>query len=721
MGIPEKIGKYEISEQIGVGGFGAVFKGRDPFIKRTVAVKTCQLNDPEIKSRFFREAELAGNLHHRNITTIYDFGVENDVPYIVQEFLTGEDLDKVIKRGEKLPLSRKLEILIAIAEGLHFAHEAHVIHRDIKPANIRILENGTVKIMDFGIAKSLQSESSLTQTGITLGTSAYLAPEQIRGETLDRRTDVFALGVLAYELLAYQKPFRGEHLSTILYRILNEAPEPIDTIAPDVPPGLVLIVNKAIEKNIQNRYPSMEALRQDMITVYRQVAGGSAAIATQQTSQFSASASVRPGRDDQDPEQGDGDQQHHPALRGAGAPAGAGRSDGDFGVHSSARPRSDGDAVAEVGRARARQLPRSHAAHRRGEGGGGLGGGGLGSARRDGSRRDGRRRSRGRGGHRDRRLCLDAHSQVRSAGARACVRSARVSGETRDRSHRLPRAAGGQGRGECPETAAARGRSGREGEAGRETAGGSRRREAGPEEGSQPAKAKTFKVQFSSIPLATLFVDGKKIGPSIPAQVVELPEGKHTLRFETPDFPPYEKPFTVSSSGAPPIAYRFPVGVLVINSPAWAGANVLIDSKFKGILIGEKSFQVTSGSHKVTLSREGVNPFTAEVTVSEGEKKTLTPPAPTLGAGGILLKRDASRSSGFSSSRRPPRSSPRSPTRWRRTRAGRSTPGASRRRPRSSRRPPTRRTFRPSASPTSTSRARGPTSSAAIRRRRART
>jgi serine/threonine protein kinase len=208
VGIPEKIGKYEISEQIGTGGFGAVFKGRDPFIKRTVAVKTCQLNDPEIKSRFFREAELAGNLHHRNITTIYDFGVENDIPYIVQEFLTGEDLDRVIKRGEPLPLQRKVEILIAIAEGLHFAHQAHVIHRDIKPANIRILENGTIKIMDFGIAKSLQSESSLTQTGITLGTSAYLAPEQIRGETLDRRTDVFAVGVLAYVLLAYQKPFR---------------------------------------------------------------------------------------------------------------------------------------------------------------------------------------------------------------------------------------------------------------------------------------------------------------------------------------------------------------------------------------------------------------------------------------------------------------------------------------------------------------------------------
>src|SRR6185369_16893471 len=139
----------------------------------------------------------------------------------------------------------------------------------------------------------------------------------------------------------------------------------------------------------------------------------------------------------------------------------------------------------------------------------------------------------------------------------------------------------------------------------------------------EPVKAKSFKVQFSSIPLATLFVDGKKIGPSLPAQFVELPEGKHTLRFESADLPAYEKQFTVGPAGSAPIAYKFPVGVIVINSKEWNGANVLIDSKFKGILIGEKSFQVPAGSHRVTLSREGVNPYTGDVTVSEGEKKTL--------------------------------------------------------------------------------------------------
>ncbi|HKD12560.1 MAG TPA: serine/threonine-protein kinase, partial [Thermoanaerobaculia bacterium] len=273
--MPDKIGKYEILEQIGVGGFGAVYKGRDPFIKRTVAVKTCQLNDEEIKSRFFREAELAGNLHHRNITTIYDFGVEAGIPYIVQEFLTGEDLDKVIKRGDALPIARKIEILMAICDGLGYAHQHSIVHRDIKPANIRILEDGSIKIMDFGIAKSLQTESNLTQTGITLGTSAYLAPEQIRGESLDQRTDMFALGVLAYELLSYRKPFRGEHLSTVLYKILNETPEPLDAVNPEIPAALSAAVARAVEKTVDARYPTMEALRQDLSSIYRDLAGSS--------------------------------------------------------------------------------------------------------------------------------------------------------------------------------------------------------------------------------------------------------------------------------------------------------------------------------------------------------------------------------------------------------------------------------------------------------------
>src|SRR5262249_36500224 len=157
-----QVGKYLIEEKVEVGGFGTVYKGRDPFIKRAVAINPCQSEDEEIKKRFFREAEFAGNLHHRNITTIYDFGVTDDgTPYIVQEFLTGEDLDKLVKKREPMPLKRKLQILIDVCEGLGYAHAAGIIHRDIKPSNVRILEDGTVKLMDFGIAKSMVSQSTL--------------------------------------------------------------------------------------------------------------------------------------------------------------------------------------------------------------------------------------------------------------------------------------------------------------------------------------------------------------------------------------------------------------------------------------------------------------------------------------------------------------------------------------------------------------------------------
>ncbi len=267
-----QVGKYEIVEKIGVGGFGTVYKGRDPFIKRLVAIKTCQSAEEEIKKRFFREAEFAGNLHHRNVTTIYDFGVTEDgTPYIVQEFLTGDDLDKLLKKQIPISLHRKVQILLDVCEGLGYAHGAGIIHRDIKRSNIRILEDGTVKIMDFGIAKSLVSPSTLTQTGITLGTASYLAPEQIRGETLDARTDIFSLGVVAYEIFAGQKPFAGEHISTVLYKIMNETPPRPGEIEPAVPASLDQVVYRALEKDRGRRYASCAELRKDLAAALKQI------------------------------------------------------------------------------------------------------------------------------------------------------------------------------------------------------------------------------------------------------------------------------------------------------------------------------------------------------------------------------------------------------------------------------------------------------------------
>src|SRR6188474_1506214 len=194
----DKIGKYEVLRKIGAGGFAAVYEGRDPYLKRRVAIKTCATDYEDIRQRFYREAEIAGNLEHRNIVTVFDFGFEDTVPYLVQEYLPGEDLDHRMGRREPFPAPRKLEILEQIAEGLAYAHGQGVIHRDIKPGNIRLLEDGRVKIMDFGIARLQSVETRLTKAGMTVGTAAYLSPEQVRGEPGGPQADVWAWGVLAY-------------------------------------------------------------------------------------------------------------------------------------------------------------------------------------------------------------------------------------------------------------------------------------------------------------------------------------------------------------------------------------------------------------------------------------------------------------------------------------------------------------------------------------------
>ncbi len=269
-----KVGKYEIIEKVGVGGFGTVYRGRDPYIKRSVAIKTCQSDEDELRKRFFREAEFAGNLHHRNITTIYDFGLTDEgLPYIVQEFLTGEDLDRKIKRKDDLPLAWRVRVLADICDGLHHAHTSGIVHRDVKPSNIRILEDGTVKIMDFGIAKSMVTESTLTQTGITLGTASYLAPEQIRGEPVDARTDIFSLGVLAYELFTYTRPFTGDHISTVLYKIMNERPPSPAEVTAGLPPELVAVIEKTLEKDRTNRFASCADLKASLMAVLEVLSG----------------------------------------------------------------------------------------------------------------------------------------------------------------------------------------------------------------------------------------------------------------------------------------------------------------------------------------------------------------------------------------------------------------------------------------------------------------
>ena len=280
--LSQRIAKYEVLEKIAEGGFGTVYKARDPFIKRLVAIKTCSVADEEMARRFFREAEIAGRFDHPNVTIVHDFGVEDQTAYLVQEYLSGEDLLQKIRRRDPLPLRQKVDYLVQVAKGLAYAHSQQVIHRDIKPANLRVLETGQVKILDFGIAKLATATTQLTQKGMAVGTLGYLSPEQLRDQELDTRTDIFSYGVVAYELLTYARPFQGKQLSALMDEILHRSPPPVVQYVSDCPPSLDRVVARCLEKDRDERYQSFEEVAADLeevrreLTASRPVAAGSA-------------------------------------------------------------------------------------------------------------------------------------------------------------------------------------------------------------------------------------------------------------------------------------------------------------------------------------------------------------------------------------------------------------------------------------------------------------
>ena len=253
------IGKYEIREQLGRGGMGTVYRAYDPVMDREVAVKVIldmALDVPEIKERFYREARTAGKLSHENITIIHDVGEENGRPFIVMEYLTGSDLRTLLERKEPMSAMQKIDIALQICRGLAFSHSKDVVHRDVKPANIRILDDGRVKIMDFGIARL--GSSALTSTGAVMGTPYYMSPEQILGKRVDRRADIFSCGVLLFELFTSQKPFRGEEPTSVMFKIVHEEPEGIDQLPRLYPEELSAILKKMLLKDPQARYQRLD-------------------------------------------------------------------------------------------------------------------------------------------------------------------------------------------------------------------------------------------------------------------------------------------------------------------------------------------------------------------------------------------------------------------------------------------------------------------------------
>src|SRR5438309_2007609 len=264
----QQIGRYEILQEIGRGAMGVVIKGRDPLIGRAVAVKAITADDTEdadLLERFYREARAAGGLQHPNIVTIYEMAEAGGAPFIAMEYLEGESLEKLIARKPALSLGTKVGYVVQTCRALEYAHRRGVIHRDIKPANIMVTRDGIVKVVDFGIARI--TDTSKTQTGALLGTLAYLSPEQLRGQHADARSDIWALGVVLYELIAYQRPFAGENHAAVLLSILQDEPRAIGQIVPECPAELESVVSRSLRKDDKARYSTMEALLADLENV----------------------------------------------------------------------------------------------------------------------------------------------------------------------------------------------------------------------------------------------------------------------------------------------------------------------------------------------------------------------------------------------------------------------------------------------------------------------
>ena len=264
--IPKSIGRYDILQLVGRGGMGVLYRARDQVLERDVALKMMLVDfstDPTARERFQREAKAVARLQHRNVVTIHELGEADGTPYIVMEFLSGRDLDQLLKGEKQLGLADKLDVAIQLCDGLGYAHEEGIVHRDIKPGNVRVLEDGTVKILDFGIAK-FAAMSNATQTGTIMGTASYMAPEQIMGQPVDGRADLFSTGVLLYELLAGKKPFVGDSPTSVVYQIMHGEATSIRELVPDLPDALAEVVSRALEKDPAQRYAKASELASDL-------------------------------------------------------------------------------------------------------------------------------------------------------------------------------------------------------------------------------------------------------------------------------------------------------------------------------------------------------------------------------------------------------------------------------------------------------------------------
>ena len=255
-------GRYELEEVVGHGGMSTVYKAHDSLLERNVALKVLhkQYNeDEDFVERFKREARSVAQLQHPNIVTVIDRGEEGGRQYIVFEYIDGENLKELVVRKGRLDVRTALEIALEIARGLSFAHEHGLVHRDVKPQNVLLNGDGGAKVTDFGIARSLDVEHSVTQTGTVLGTSNYIAPEQASGQPVDAHTDVYSLGIVLYEMLTGELPFPGENFVAVAMKHIQEPSPSILDARGDVPLRIAEMIDRALEKDPEHRFPTMDA------------------------------------------------------------------------------------------------------------------------------------------------------------------------------------------------------------------------------------------------------------------------------------------------------------------------------------------------------------------------------------------------------------------------------------------------------------------------------
>jgi hypothetical protein len=261
---PDFISRYQVVDRLGLGGMGALYLARDPALDRLVAIKLLRedFDSRELRERFAREGRAVARLTHPNIVMIFDVGEHEGQPFIAMEYVPGETLAAKIRQREPISQSRRLQYLEDLCAGLEHAHKANIIHRDIKPANVMITPQGALKILDFGIAR--WGESSMTESGVMVGTLSYMSPEQMTGDSIDHRSDIFSVGAVAYELLSYQQAFPGGIKEGVLHKILASPPPPLESLGLGLDPEVIAIVNRALEKQREARYQDLATMRQEL-------------------------------------------------------------------------------------------------------------------------------------------------------------------------------------------------------------------------------------------------------------------------------------------------------------------------------------------------------------------------------------------------------------------------------------------------------------------------